>query len=372
MITKEAYWQMVRKKNRSKRDQKQIDQYQKSYKRRNITELEKLFIKTLLPNARVGISWAMGSPDGLHTFARLEGIGGQRALKGSDYDYPLGRRTRLIHYTGPDKLDLILKEGAFRAFSLSHSSDEQEFIAKASEMGCADWNLAKWRDNLFSLSFVDFTSRRESDWHWKHYGRDGRGVGIVVSIAPEHRYKWEDYFLGPIFYDGEQKTRFARIKEEIAAFEKKHVFRWDRPEDFYAKLFAFHKVSEFKPEQEVRLLAHWPHRSGTGGSGTYTGRKDLSCYLNQNYRRSYSVPIYLGTKQEDYMKCPSNPELELMIKHIGPRLKIEEVIVGPNVNAREFCEVFEYCNVLARQNIGYGIPMRMSDLGQAKATGTFG
>ncbi|MBS1939983.1 MAG: hypothetical protein JST38_03800 [Bacteroidetes bacterium] len=189
-----------------------------------------------------------------------------------------------------------------------------------------------------------------------------------MSIEPGHRYDWVDNFLGPIFYDGEQKTRFARIKEEIAAFEKEHVFRWDRPEDFYAKLFAFHKVSSFKPEQEVRLLEHWPHRSGTGGAGKYEGRKDLQNHLNQNYRRSYSVPFYLGTKLEDHLKRPSDPELERMIKHLGPRLKIEEVIVGPDVSEREFCEMLEYGNELARLNIGYGIPMRWSDLRMHKVS----
>lgn len=268
----------------------------------------------------------------------------------------------MIHYTGHDKLDLILREGAFRAFSLSHSSDEQEFIAKANEMGCADWNLAKWRANLFSLSFVDFTSKRESGWHWDNYGRRGKGVGIVVSIEPEHRYQWVDYFLGPIFYDGERMTHFAHIKEEIAAFEKEHKFRWDRPEDFFAKLFAFHKVSGFKPEQEVRLLVHWPHRSSTGGSGAYASRKDLASHLSQKYQHSYSVPIYLGTKHEDHLKRPNDPELEGMIKYLSPRLKIEEVIVGPRVTAREFGTLFEYCNELARHTIGYGIPMRWSGL----------
>lgn len=372
MISKETYWQLVKQANRSERDQKLMDQYQRAYKQRNVAALHKRFIKGLLPNARVESSWAMGHPDGLHTFARLEGISGQRSLKDSVYDYPLGTNTRLIHYTGHDKLDLILKEGAFRAFSLSNSSDEQEFIAKASEMGCADWNLANWRDNLFSLSFVDFTAHRESDWHWKNYGREGRGVGIVVSISPDHRYEWVDDFLGPIFYDGEQKTRFAHIKEELAAFEKEYVFRWDRPEDFYAKLFAFHKVSNFKPEEEVRLLSYWPHSNGDGGPGAYAERKDLGIHLNPKFHRSYSIPFYLGTKLEAHLKRPNDPDLERKIKYLGPCLKIEEVVVGPNVDAREFCELIEYCSELARENIGYEIPMRWSRLRQTEATGTHG
>lgn len=372
MISSKSYWSLVGKSKRSALEEAKMDAYQRYYKRKRVRIIQRRFVKAVLPEARVGSVWAMGNPHSLHTFARLEGIGGQKALRNSSYDYPLSRTSRLVHYTGHEQLGLILREGAFRAFSLSHSSDDKEFITKASEMGCADWNLKKWRDNLFSLSFVDLTRNGESERHWKEYGRSGRGVGIVVSIDPAHRYQWVDYFIGPIFYDGEHETRYARLREEIATFEKEHVFRWDRPEDLYAKLFAFHKVSDFEWENEVRLLAHWPHKSGTGGKGMYTERQDLIEHLNSRFDRSYSVPLYLGTKLDAHLCRPDDPELQEAIKHLGPKLRIEEIIVGPEVTSREFSELFEYSNEIAIRTIGYRIPMRWSELRRSNRTGTFG
>lgn len=360
MITDQTFWELTRKHVLSEDEKQLMSAYQRGYKQERLNVIEQQHIKAILPNGKIGSSWAMGHPYATHTFGRLTGVLGQSDLVGSDYDYPLTKDTRLIHYTSLEVLAMILNEGAFRAFSLSNSNDQQEFICKASEMGCADWNLKKWRANLFSVSFVDLTKHGESNWHWEHYGRNGRGVGIVVSIEPEHRYEWVEYFLGPIFYDGEEKTRYSKIKADLQAFEEKYVFRWDRPEDFFAKLFAFHKISSFKRESEVRLLTHWPHRSGTGGSGAYSERKDLKQHPARGNERAYSVPIYLGARQVEHLRRPNDPELEEQIKHLGPKLKIEEIIAGPNVNEAEFRGLQELCRALALEKIGYAIPVGWS------------
>lgn len=361
MITDQTFWDLTRKPMLTALEKRRMDLYQRKYKAARLKALKAQFILPDFPNAGIASCWALGHPYATHTFGRLDGLLGQSDLRGSVYDYPLTKHTRLIHYTSADVLAKILDEGAFRAFSLSNSTDEQEFICKASEMGCADWNLAKWRDNLFSVSFVDLTRHGESAWHWENYGCAGKGAGIVVSIDPRHRYKWVEYFLGPIFYDGEEQTRYAKIKEDLLAFEKEHVFRWDRPEDYFAKLFAFHKVSTFKHESEVRLLTHWPHRSGTGRGGAYTERKDLVKYTKPTFEATYSVPIYLGARQEEHLRRPSDPELEAQIKHLGPQLKIEEVVAGPDVSETEFNSLQVQCRAFALQKIGYEIPVRWSE-----------
>ncbi len=361
MISKKDFDALVQKGlngSLSEKEQASVDEYQHEYRSRAVDAFMKEFVWPVLPNASTGMISSFGNPWMTHTHARVDGLLRQCEFKGSPYYFPVGPDTRLVHYTSIQGVLGILREGALRLYSLSHSDDPNEFTHMAGPSGFAGDELRRYKDRLMTISMVDISNdgaQEELD-HWRTYGSDGRGVGIVFSIEPASDDEWMDYHLGRIAYGEEEAQWLRNLPERLRAFQERKCFHVQDAHKLFVKPFALHKHGIFHRENEVRLLHYVKHNGVVG----YKDQKDLFPDLNRYGKPSWFHRLRLGKAQYDDEAPLNDNDLTVTIRKMIPRLKIERIIVGYHNSPMQFDHLHLTSILLASRSLGYVVPVEKS------------
>lgn len=361
MISKEDFDGLVQKglnEGLSEQEQALVNEYQHGYRSRAVDAFMKEFVWPVLPNASTGMISSFGNPWTIHKHARVEGLLQQCEFKGSPYYFPVGPDTRLVHYTSIQGLLGILREGALRLYSLSHSDDPNEFTHMAGPSGFVGDELRRYKDRLLTISMVDIShdgAQEELD-HWRTYGSDGRGVGIVFSIESDSDDEWRDYHLGRISYSEEEAQWLRNLPERLKDFQEREHFHVQDAHKLFVKPFALHKHSIFQRENEVRLL-HYVKHSGVVG---YKDQKDLFPDLNRFGNPSWFHRLQLHKAQNTEQEPLNNNEMEELVRKMTPRLKVERIIVGYRTSRIQFDHLKLTCFMLASRSLGSVVSVEQS------------
>ncbi|MBL7950391.1 MAG: DUF2971 domain-containing protein [Flavobacteriales bacterium] len=346
----------------TKEEERELERFQREYRRVKADRFLKRFITPLLVHAEITGWGSMGSPKWLHRSARLSALASNDAFKDSQYDYPLTADSRFIHYTTPQTLLSMLRETSIRLYDLNHMDDPREFTFAAKDLGFADgYSLKEARSKLFSFSMVEIDQEGTTeDFNLWQYGGNGHGVAIVFSIDPTTQRHWNNYHLSRIQYSIQEPEAFIGLAERIREFGHAENFHVRDFEDLFVKLVAFHKSDIFRFENEVRLLHYHDHDFFSRPSENKTWPKDLSLDVGRNGQRSFFDRLYLGKNWETRYQLPPTIDPDGTAKSLIPRLKIERVILGYRLkpsNVRDLCESIHQ---LAHEKLGETFEIRPS------------
>ena len=314
---------LIEKEVLTDNEKKRLEYLQDEYKNAKIKDFIRLFINPFLPSVKDIGNFTMGGPKTLHRHAALSGFSLNSYFNDSKYQFRPKKNQRLLHYTSISSLMSIIREGKIRLHSMNHKVDPGEVIHASKIMGYKDSLLERLRTQLFCISFVllDENTSEVFD-HWRLYGHDGEGVGIVFSVDTEDIGNWFQFHLSKIHYDTPDNNPFNKKWEEINEWQIREGFQVRETHNLFSKLFAFHKSSIFSSENEVRLLKYEKHSLLNGG----INKDDVYFDLNKYGQESYFIDLELGKTYQD--KYENKEGLLENYQKMVPKLKIEKVILG--------------------------------------------
>ncbi len=311
-------------------------------------------LKSILPNAHFAQSYSFGNPQNLYKrISELNIQGTNDCFKGSRYDYVAnGNSVQLIHYTSLQNLFNIINDSSIRMYDLNYSEDTEEYTF--ANRIIKDYTLKKdiYKSSIFYTSFCDYSKNTSFLQHkmMEKYGDNGNGVGIVFSIDKNNIYDWYNIHLSKVYYDEEAiEKQLAEFIERHNDFHHRYDFIVGSISKVILKMLAFHKTKTWEDENEVRLLYF----------DTYSGkdqRRLLYHTVNREKRPSCFYKFRLHT--EDYIQeiseqFMSRPDLIPLIHQMQPKLRIEKVILEPNIGYVNFSNIYSVIRTVSAYRLGY-------------------
>jgi hypothetical protein len=167
------------------------------FRDKNVKKYLKEVIKPLLPNASIGSVFSMGAAGIPFGSATIELSKRNKVLFMSPYYYE--GELKFIHYTSLKALISILRERAIRMYDLNSLQDPLELSFAIPEV---KHNLKKLKESIFSLSMCKFKDiEDEIDLiNWRYYGKDGQGIGIILTFDSKKQKDWYAYNLSKVYY----------------------------------------------------------------------------------------------------------------------------------------------------------------------------
>lgn len=223
----------------------------------------------------------------------------------------------ICRYSSLDSLFSTLKYGTFRMNGLPGMNDKDE--------GLFAWNMindtkklpndeVKKRKGLINNAFIisySYKSKIDDLIQWRLYGDDAKGVCCVYSVLKD---KIDDrFFLHPIKYiEPPQKGQYPT--DTLLAKLKKYVENQsDLAYSDLSPVIFYYKHKDYEPEAEVRLLVD---------------NKKTSAYNALGFKREWLLT---------YSNSIPNPYIDIPIKDFP--LKLERIILGPNINDLDTIQV---------------------------------
>ncbi len=248
----------------------------------------------------------------------------------------------------------ILQERSLRLYNLRNLNDPREFVFASNLLLANEKKIEDAKDNLFIMSFCEsnILKNLSSEFNmWRLYGQQGKGLGIVFSIANEPE-NWNDFHLSKVYYGTNERSNFKKLLDELENLNNEgQVFDID-----LGKICAFHKSNLFKPEMEVRILFDkrilrtGKHSRTTTHQGKLVFpiiKSDLFKVIeNKDKVRFLQIPIYHNElRQNNGNDILVSTDLET------PLLKIEEIIIGYDFQKIE--EITDIIGQLCANHLGY-------------------
>ena len=219
---------------------------------------------------------------------------------------------KICRYSSLDSLFSSLKYGTFRMNGLPGMNDRDE--------GLFAWNLInntrklptdtgkvrqELNNNVFIISYSDKT-KIDNLSMWRLYGDDSRGVCCVYSVQKD--MVKDRFFLHRVKYI-EPPQKGEKLEDDLLAKLKRYVFQQsDKKNLDFSPIIFFYKHKDYDIENEVRLLVD---------------NKDTTAYCLPRFERKW-----LLTSSNNI----PNPYVDINIKNGGFPLKLERIILGPNMN----------------------------------------
>lgn len=265
------------------------------------------------------------------------------SLEDSPYFY---KAEGLAHFTSLSSLLSIINSNTIRLYNLHNLNDPREFSFAYNLFKSSEEEIIDAKDNLFLMSFCDlgiFDDNNAEFNMWRLYGDDGNGIAIEFSIVNKPNL-WSDVILSKVYYG--EETCFS-FKELMSYLNSQFNSEVDVEIDL-RKLFAFHKSTLFKIEQEVRLVCFRHEKNRTG---------------LYNYKYENNDKIIFPNIKVDLLKLSTYKNVkfvELPLFDINdnnkaklfPILKIKKIVLGykfkDNVDYLKN-ELIELCN----EKLGY-------------------
>ncbi len=318
---------LSKKEELSEDEESRLEYLQDEYKSVKIKDFIKLFINPFLPAVKDIGNYTMGGTRTLHKHANLSSFSLNSYFNNSIYQFRLKKNQRLIHYTSLSSLMSIIREGKIRLYSMNHKVDPGEVIHTSRIMGYKDSLLKQIRTELFCISFalLDENTSEVFD-HWRLYGHDGEGVGIVFSFDLEDIENWFQFHISKIHYDTHENNPFNKKQAEIDEWQIREEFQIRETHNLFSKLFAFHKSSIFSSENEVRLLKYEKHNHLQEGININSKKNSVYLDINKFGQESYFIELELGKVYE--LKYEGKEGFFKDYHKSIPKLKIEKIILG--------------------------------------------
>jgi hypothetical protein len=241
--------------------------------------------------------------------------------------------TKLLHFTSLEALFSIINDSSIRMYNLWNSSDEKEYSHAAEIFNCIYKAIGQKAETRIKLaktySFISsFTSSENylSQYHWKNYGNNNKGVSIEFEINPEYQH-WYKFILSRTFYN--------KLKDFDALFNAWHDFQlkiailknsvFDIDLNW---LLSLYKDKSFSDEDEIRLYLYFDgyHATFPGhfAKYTYSTIKKNSSNLDIKYFR---LPLCSDSWNYEHFKIGDNEEL---FWNAIPKIRISKIYLGPD------------------------------------------
>lgn len=266
-----------------------------------------------------------------------------RNLVKSPYFYD---KPTVVHFSDIFALNSILQERTIRLYNLHNLNDPREFTFASKVFNLSDELVKDAKDNLYIISFCEreILANVSAEFNmWRLYGKNGKGLAIVFSIA-NNQTNWRDFHISKVIYGSDQRRKFVKLLDLIDQLNQtKPYINVD-----FGKLYAFHKSKMFEIEKEVRII--FDRRQKRSGMGTRTvsfkGRTVFPIIKSDLYKlvenraniRYLKLPLF--HKNGDHY----DPEV--------PLLKIEQIIIGYNFIV-EVPKLIENLADLFDEQLGY-------------------
>lgn len=281
--------------------------------------------KNLLPNAKFGSAFAMGTAETerfSYSNVRLSNSFGN--YRKSNYFF--GGTYKFIHYTTVPKLLSIIRDKKIRLYDLRAMDDKDEFDfghKVLNKKSSYDAKEAKKRIFCLSMCKYELEEKEQSLNMWRQFGLDGHGVGMVLEFSKSHRTNWMHYILSQIHYGELPLKKLYKTCEAYASFSEKNNFPVPNFDEFFYKLFCFHKQHIYKDEKEIRLI----YNSGFGALDPTKGIADLNSKLKKS---SYHE---LELEWDRWKMLPD--EHQARAKTLHPYVTIDKIIWGYRISNSE-------------------------------------
>jgi hypothetical protein len=256
--------------------------------------------------------------------------------------YKRPQTRHFIHYTSVQSLFEILNSKSLRLYDLNNLNDPKEISYAISSLSDnIEEYLPEYRRSFFCASFCKYsmTSPNDNFLHWRIYGGEGKGVGIVFEIT-NMEDDWHNVFFGKVNYGLENRKFDLLFKFQQFHFEfnKQHNLFHNVPSAF-ALMAMYFKHPLWKDEKEYRLFIYANYSPYFLNVKTFDvensrlANHHLHFTLNkQNKRVGYiTMPIHYRTELPDAEKQLENKELALRLTNSVPNLKIVRIVCGHSV-----------------------------------------
>jgi len=291
------------------------------------TQKIKLFnsevLNKIFPNARLKESLLFGSPNQpLKTFNGV--ISTDNIFKSTRYDF--NTDSNFIHFTTFSSLSQILSSGFLRMSEFNCLSDNSELVFASEIIGVLDSELKDKildeKSNIFCLSAcISNHETLRNQYMWKNYASNGKGCCIEYKFTKTDIH---NMVFGKIQYGKRSLKPLKEIKKLEEEFISNYEFTVSDLPLFLLKISSFHKKSNFKKEQEVRLLFHKDGSVGTK-DGHLNKYKDF--HKDHAVRNFIKLPIIGRNKHLEN----NNFDRETILIH-SPQIEISRIIIGPNLD----------------------------------------
>lgn len=217
---------------------------------------------------------------------------------------------QVCRFSSLDSLFSSLKYGTFRMNGLPGMNDKDE--------GLFAWNMInnpqkmstdtgkerkKLINNVFIISYSDITKRDDLSM-WRLYGDDSRGVCCVYSVQKDMIK--DRFFLQKINYILPPQ-KGEKLEDDLLAKLKEFADRQsDKKNLDFSPIIFFYKHKDYELENEVRLLVD---------------NKTISAYKTDPFKTEWLLT-----------SSNSIPNPYIDIEKVAFPLKLEEIILGPNMN----------------------------------------
>lgn len=318
-------------------------------------------VRPLLPHAERGSVSSMGTSGQPFSSATVSLGGSNDVLKGSPYYY--NGNLKFIHFTSVPIMINILRESALRMYDLSRMDDPQELSYSFGHISpnISEHHVKRWKKSIFSLSMSEYTSSDNLAHfdNWRLYGKNGWGVGIVLSLPKETQESWINRYLSKVYYSQSDLDALQAMYERHLEYEKRHSFSiMNALENFILRLACFHKIGIYKSEAEVRyihqksLLYGKPHHPYDIHVDYHNGKQVTFVKLELDRKR-----------MEDSLKQNGFDAKQIKeYLNIIPQVQIKKIMLGYRYNERDVFGLQKVVTSIAEQNLHYDIPVEQSPL----------
>ncbi len=261
---------------------------------------------------------------------------------------------KLIHFTSLKNAVEILNSGFLYLSNLSMLDDPNEFSSGAFDLaGILKENIEGYKHQFFQISFCEYVDSEEMHFdNWRFYGENGKGVGLVFKIEPEHFESWYNYFLSNIIYEGQEKHKqikslYETFISEIKNFEQENNFQVNNKELILMRVYSFIKKGIYQSESEVRVLYfdEYNNSNNYSLSNEYELRPKTKLYLNFGFHENINEEIRDTIKSTAY-----------------PKINLESIIVGYRYNETDFRKISIALNSLYYRMTKNAIDIKQSQL----------
>jgi hypothetical protein len=284
-------------------------------------------------------------------------------------DYSIIDHTQFIHYTSVENLFNIINSGELRLYNINNLNDPQElkFAIKNIGIDVTKFNLRFFQNSFFVTSLCGYSDIEKDNFNlWRLYGREGRGVGIVLSFENEIN-SWEKFLLGKVIY-GENNESIKKLKRLIDfhhEFNNRQNIHFNYPRIF-AAFSLFHKNEIWKMENEYRMICYC--QSNERFLDTRFDDKILinhglthSIDTNGNLISYIRIP-FVTEKYKNTILNRIEESSGIKLINSKPNIKIRKVILGYNLPDKLVTSVITALPQISVSRLGYKISVEISHL----------
>ena len=314
----------------------------------------------LLPNALEGGSTMWSTGDNNHEnweidYVEFSPYMANGSLCGSKYEYNKSE-LKFIHYTDTNAVKSIIESAKMRMYSLASMKDDKElsFALENIVPNKSDFYIQGYKDEVFSLSMNEFQDEEELKQTWIDYGKEGKGIALVISFPKETQKLWHQQYLSKIHYQKEKLDALKQFHEAHLDFKSRNNWNSVRGsiKNFVLPLAAFHKTNGFEKENETRFILV--------NKDAYTD-KEMNTIIFDNEKSYINLELNKLRQREVADRVFENQfgfADKAMKEHTVP--KIEKIIIGSKVSSFE--TISEELKLLSIQNLDYEINIERSKI----------